>query len=221
MEHIHKTVDIPHIAIRGLSDICEACIKGKQHRQPHGRNEYRSKRKLALVHSDLCGPFQEPSLGGSLYFVMFIDDCTRHARVYMIARKDAMTIRNVFAEYKAVVEGETRHQILKIRTDNGKEYQGIFGEYLRKHHIQHQTTAAYTPQMNGTAERLNRTLLETARAMLSAHDIPLRFWGEAISTAMHIKNRMPNSSIKFKTPYELWYGRKPSLGHLRIFGCMA
>jgi hypothetical protein len=87
MEHIHKTVNIPHIAIRGLSDICEACIKGKQHRQPHGRNEYRSKRKLALVHSDLCGPFQEPSLGGSLYFVIFIDDCTCHARVYMNCMK--------------------------------------------------------------------------------------------------------------------------------------
>jgi hypothetical protein len=75
--------------------------------------------------------------------------------------------------------------------------------------------------MNGITERLNRTLLEAARAMLSAHDMPLRFWGEAINTAMHIKNRMPNSSIKFKTPYELWYGRKPSLGHLRIFGCIA
>jgi hypothetical protein len=83
-----------------------------------------------LVYSDLCGPFQEPSLGGSLYFVIFIDDCTCHARVYMIVQKDAMTIRNVFMEYKAVVEGETRHQILKIRTDNGKEYPGIFGEYL-------------------------------------------------------------------------------------------
>ena len=221
MEQIQKSVDIPHIAVTDLSDICEACIKGKQHRKPHQRNTYRSQRKLALVHSDLCGPFQEASLGGSFYFVTFIDDCTRHSRVYTIARKDAMTVRDVFAEYKAAVEGETGYQILKLRTDNGKEYQGVFGDYLRQHHIQHQTTAAYTPQMNGVAERLNRTLLEIARPMLSAHNIPFRFWGEAINTAMHIRNRTPNASIKFKTPYELWYGRKPSLNHLRIFGCTA
>ena len=75
--------------------------------------------------------------------------------------------------------------------------------------------------MNGVAERMNRTLLETVRPMLSAHGIPFCFWGEAINTAMHIKNRTPGASIGFKTPYELWYGRKPSLDHLRVFGCTA
>jgi len=139
----------------------------------------------------------------------------------MIPRRDATTVRDVFAQYKATVEGETGYQILKLRTDNGKEYLGVFGEFLRRHHIQHQTTATYTPQMNGVAERMNRTLLEMVRPMLAAHNIPFCFWGEAISTAMHIKNRTPNASIGFKTPYELWYGRKPSLDHLRVFGCTA
>src|SRR5438045_2332499 len=100
-------------------------------------------------------------------------------------------------------------------------YLGVFREFLKEHHIQHQTTAAYTPQMNGVAERMNRTLLEMVRPMLAAHDIPFCFWGEAISTAMHIKNRIPSASIGNRTPYELWYGRKPSLDHLRIFGCTA
>ena len=219
---LHQLIDnFPSISLDEIIRICEACIKGKQHRQPHPKNGYRSKRKLAVVHSDVCGPIQIVSLGGSFYIIIFIDDCTRHARVYMISRRDATTVRDVFAEYKATVEGETGYQILKIRTDNGREYLGVFREFLKEHHIQHQTTAAYTPQMNGVAERMNRTLLEMVRPMLAAHDIPFCFWGEAISTAMHIKNRIPSASIGNRTPYELWYGRKPSLDHLRIFGCTA
>src|SRR5438046_1347361 len=122
---IHKSVvNFPYISLDEINKICEACIKGKHHRQPHRMNMYRSNRKLALIHSDLCGPIQVASISGSFYFITFIDDNTRHARVYMIPQKHATTVRDVFKEYKATVEGEIGKKILKLRTDNGKEYLG-------------------------------------------------------------------------------------------------
>ncbi|KAK0580852.1 hypothetical protein LWI29_007090 [Acer saccharum] len=77
-----------------------------------------------------------------------------------------------------------------------------------------------TPQQNGVAERRNRTLLDMVRSMLSYSTLPISFWGYALQTAIYILNDVPSKSIP-KTPHELWTGRRPSLQHLRIFGCPA
>ena len=49
---------------------------------------------------------------------------------------------------------------------------------------------------------------------------PISFWGYALQTAIYILNDVPSKSVP-QTPHELWIGRKPSLQHLRIFGCPA
>ena len=77
-----------------------------------------------------------------------------------------------------------------------------------------------SPAMNGVAERRNRTLMEMVRSMISHTSLPLSLWGEALKTAAYILNRVPTKAAN-KTPYELWTGRKPSLQHLRIWGCPA
>lgn len=79
----------------------------------------------------------------------------------------------------------------------------------------------YTPQQNGVAERLNRTLLEKIRSMLFEAKLPKVFWGEALVTTAYLKNRTPSSSIRSKTPFELWFGKPPRLRHLKVFGCQA
>src|SRR5436190_3165166 len=57
--------------------------------------------------------------------------------------------------------------------------------------------------------------------MLAESGLPLQFWGEALSSLVHVRNRCPTSSIKGATPYELWHNKKPDLSHLRIWGCTA
>jgi hypothetical protein len=59
-----------------------------------------------------------------------------------------------------------------------------------------------------------------ARSMMKSKGIPGRFWGEAVSTAVYLLNRAPTKSVVGMTPYEAWYGRKPSVDHLRTFGCV-
>ncbi|RVX04672.1 Copia protein [Vitis vinifera] len=81
-------------------------------------------------------------------------------------------------------------------------------------------TAPGTPQQNGVAEKRNHTLLDMMRSMMSYSSLPTSFWGYALQTVVYILNIVPSKSIS-NTPLELWNGRKPSLRHIRIWGCPA
>ena len=97
-----------------------------------------------------------------------------------------------------------------------------FEEYLRNNGIKHERTAPYTPQQNGIAERYNRTIVEMARTMIQHAHLPLRFWAEAVNTAVYIRNRCTTRALSEHTmPHELWTGSKPNVKHLKIFGCDA
>ena len=79
-------------------------------------------------------------------------------------------------------------------------------------------TVTHNPEQNGTAERKNRTLLETARCLLMEANLPNSFWAEAINTANYLRNRLPTKSLNRKTPYELWEEEVPGVSNLRVFG---
>ncbi|GBP64177.1 Retrovirus-related Pol polyprotein from transposon TNT 1-94 [Eumeta japonica] len=89
------------------------------------------------------------------------------------------------------------------------------------HGIIHQTSIPYTPQQNGMAERMNRTLVERARCMLFYANLEKKYWAEALATAAYVVNRSPTKSLQGKTPYEMWKGMKPNLSHMKIFGSEA
>ena len=94
------------------------------------------------------------TLGGALYFVTFIDDCSRKLWVYVLKTKDQ--VLGVFKQFQASVERETGKKLKCIRTDNGGEYCGPFDEYCKHQGIRHQKTPPKTPQLNGLVERMNR-----------------------------------------------------------------
>ena len=95
-------------------------------------------------------------------------------------------------------------------------------QYLKEHGIQREHTVRATPQQNGAAERGNRVMAEGVTCMLSEAKLPPFFWGEALSTFVYVRNRLPTASLPSnKTPYEVAFGKKPSLQHLRVFGCRA
>ena len=100
--------------------------------------------------------------------------------------------------------------ILAIRSDNGSEFKNYtMDDFLCGEGIQHQYSAAYTPQQNGVAERKNRTLIEMARTMMAEFKSPYNFWAEAINTACHLSNRVFLRPMSGKTPYELLVGKNP------------
>lgn len=219
--HRKELVTGMDISSTGLT-FCKGCVEGKMHRKPFKPvGEIRSTKRLQLVHTDVCGPMQTESLGGRRYFVTFTDDYTRSCAVYFMRKKDEVFEK--FREYEAAVTNQSEERIGTLRSDNGGEYlSGAFDEYLKSRGIRHELTVPHTPEQNGVAERINRTLMESARAMLRHAGLPNMFWAEAVSTAAYLRNRLPSRAFKQSTtPYELWCKRKPNVGHLRVFGCRA
>lgn len=85
--------------------------------------------------------------------------------------------------------------------------------------IHHQMSAPSTPAQNGLIERDNRTVVESARSMLTANRLPQKLWGEAIQTAVYLLNISTNGRSD-RTPYEMVFGRKPCGSHMRVFGAV-
>lgn len=94
-----------------------------------------------------------------------------------------------------------------------------FNNFCKEAGITRHMTVKGTPQQNGLAERMNRTILEKVRCMLLSFGCCRKFWGEATKIACYLINRSPSTAIEFKTPREIWTGKPPSLNHLRVFGC--
>lgn len=199
---------------------CTVCVKGKQTRNSFKSVGTRAKNVLDLIHSDVCGPMSQTSLGGANYFVLFVDDFSRKTFLYPMKTKSEVVDK--FIEFKNRVECETGRKIRKFRSDIGGEYIcGRLKAYFKQHGIQHQTTTPYTPEQNGLAERMNRTIVEKARCMLFDSDLSKQFWAEAVSTAAYIVNRLPCGNDMDVTPEEAWTGRKPDVKAFRIFGSKA
>ncbi|RVW49190.1 Retrovirus-related Pol polyprotein from transposon TNT 1-94 [Vitis vinifera] len=125
-----------------------------------------------------------------------------------------------------MIETQYNAKVRVLRSDNGGEYQSSdLQKYLEGHDIIHQTTCSNTPQQNGVAERKNRHLLEVVRASLIAAKMPISYWGEAITSAAYLINRVPSSSINFQTPLQALTNVvvAPTIPNLppRVFGCVA
>ena len=78
-----------------------------------------------------------------------------------------------------------------------------------------------TPQQNGVAERMNRTLNERARSMRLHARLPKTFWADAVSTATYLINRGPSVPMEFRLPEEVWSGKEVKFSHLKVFYCVS
>ncbi|KAJ1700426.1 hypothetical protein LUZ63_000205 [Rhynchospora breviuscula] len=214
----HMVHGLPEIDQIG---VCEGCIVGKQTKLAFPKCQAkRATKVLEIVHADLCGPMQTISLGGSKYFLLFTDDYSRMSWVYFLKNKDE-TFSN-FKAFKALVEKQSEKKLKILRTDRGGEFLSKeFVNFCEAEGIHHELTAPYTPEQNGVAERKNRTVVEMGRSMMKCKNMPNKFWAEAVSTAVYLLNISPTKAVINQTPYEAWYERKPGVGHLKVFGCIA
>ena len=167
---------------------------------------------------DLFGLSRVASLGGKHYAFVIVDDFSRLTWILFIAHKN--DVLNVLTIFCKKVQNEKGYTITSIRSDHGGEFENVEMEaFCNKNGFDHNFSAPRTPQQNGVVERKNRTLQEMARSTLNENGLPKYFWAEAVSTACYIVNRVMIRSILNKTPYELWKGRKPNIGYLKVFGC--
>jgi len=201
-----------------LPDDCVPCKKGKQTKKSHkSKSQYPIKIPLELLHMDLFGPVHVESIARDRYCYVVTDEYSRYSWVIFLREKS-----ETFECFKVLVtklESLYNLKVRRIRSDNGTEFKNtLMNEFCKERGIHHEFSAPYTPQMNGVAERKNRTLIETARTMLADAQLPVQFWNEAIANACYTLNRVLVVKRHGKTCYELLHLRKPNLQFLEPFG---
>jgi len=203
------------------SQICEPCVKGKQTRAEI-RKETDTQADLVLgrVFSDVCTLFSTRSHQGFAYFVTWIDDKSR--KVFVDAMKEKSKVARHLHAFVAQVELETGHKLKVLRSDGGGEYTaGEVQSFLKDKGAKHEMTTADTPQHNGVAERMNRTLVEWVCTMLIDAELPDGYWWDALQYAALLHNVSPTHSLSDCTPKESWSRNKPDISRLCVFGCKA
>jgi len=201
-------------------DFCKHCLFWKQSKQKFRTGKHTSKGILDYINSDVWGQSPITSYGGLSYFVSFIDDFSKKVWVYML--KNKFDVFTVLKQFRALVENITGRTIKCLRTDNGGEFTSKeFDNYCKEAGIERHKTIVYTPQKNGVAERMNMTLLERARSMLSNANLQKELWTEVVATTCYLINRSPSTAIGCKIPQEVWKGHPCDYSKLKVFGCDA
>lgn len=196
---------------------CKTCIENKMHNLSFNNNRNKAKDILEIVHTDVCGSFKTAGLNGERYFVTFIDDYSKIAKVYCIKSKDE--VFDCLVQFINESENLTGKKVKILRCDNGKEYiNNRFNKFAKEKGIIINNCPAYVHELNGTAERFNRTIMDMARCLLAEANVHKSFWPEIICAATYLKNRTLANTIEKKTPFEIFFKRKPNGENLRLYG---
>ena len=172
-----------------------------------------------LVHSDVWGPCPVMSPTGFKYFVTFVDDFSRVTWLYLMNNRSELFSH--FSVFCDEIQTQFHVSIQILRSDNVKEYLSEpFQSFMLQHGILHQTSCVDTPSHNWVADKKNRHLLETVRALLFQMNVPKHFWVDVVSTACLLINRMPSSVLNWATPYHQLFSNNFLFPiDPKVFGC--
>ena len=194
---------------------CDECETSKSTRAPFKGKFEKAEKPGDIIHSDVCGPLPQ-SFGKKRHLCAFIDEWSRYVyAVPMIAKSE---VKNEFHKFRLKFEKQNECTIKCLASDNGGEHVALDG-YLEENGIESNRTAPYTPEQNGIAERMNRTLCSMIRSLLQQSGLSWKFWVEALWFSVDARNRCSSRSIEGRTPIEELTGRKPNVKNIRSFGC--
>jgi transposase InsO family protein len=168
---------------------CVTCTQAKQTRKPFdSKSDKRRTNKGELTHMDLWGKYNVTSISGHQYYLLLVDDATRYVTVYFLKGKHeaAQYVKDYFTHLH--VRGVTTHA---IHVDRGTEFVNKdLQSWCHAKGMDIEMTAPYSPSQNGVAERMNRTLVELARAMIVGTHLPEYLWEYAVAHAAYVTVRV-------------------------------
>ncbi|GBL94186.1 Retrovirus-related Pol polyprotein from transposon TNT 1-94 [Araneus ventricosus] len=216
----HKSV-IGLEILKGSLECCDICKVSNLAKKKPSKElpERTTSQPLELIHMGVLGPSPIKSKSGVSYFLSIIDDYTRKVHVYVMYNKK--NVFKYFLPFQAMAERHLNRKSKRICTDNDMEFiSKEFTENLKLSGIKVERTNIYCPEMNGVAERYNRTALEGVRSLLNEGKLPANMWAVALLAFTYLKNRFIHRKTN-KTPLELWCRKKPSVRHIKRYGCLA
>lgn len=200
---------------------CIPCLMAKSCELGHGTVRRKATRRCDIISTDIMGPFTN-GLHGEKFVATFIDNYSNYVTIALLKRK--CDVAAAFARYHKRLRNRFPDEPVHIlRCDRAKEYiEGDLRDYCDAAGVAIEDASPYSPQLNGKAERMNRTLTERMRAILFDSNMDYKYWPYALETAAYLVNRSPTkNNAELKTPFETWNGYKPELKYLRTFGCTA
>ena len=200
---------------------CDACIRGKQTHTPVPRTRKGGKatKRLGHVYVDLTGPQSVVACSGCSYVMNIIDDYSGYHWTRLLKTKSDAA--RVLRQWLEATETQSGEWLCYLVTDNGELHSNEMTRWCAERGITHQFTAPHTSAQNGRVKRLHRTLMNKARAMHLACSAPLQLWDEFSLTASNLSTLTASKAANGRTPYELWFGSRPSIAHLREIGSRA
>jgi hypothetical protein len=183
---IHKIVP----GFKHDNHICDVCVLAKKKRYFRRTPVSRASCPFEVIHTDTCGPFSTPTLSGNQHFIIFIDDYTRFATVYLLKKKNAASVMEAYACFLARIDNFSRtlghdFTVSKLRCDNDRAaYDTIeFRQFLSKLGTKLEFSPPYHQDKNGVAEHTIGVIVSKAHAMIIDSQVNVAFWGEAVNTA--------------------------------------
>ncbi len=211
---------------------CLTCILTRPTRKAitrKGDEQYKSLRRIAVWSCDLVGPISVkqggertrcPTYDGYLYVLVLVEEYS-HTLFTVLLKNKSDAADEIIAIF-TYVKNLFQTVILRFRCDGGGEFlNNKFRDYLKCEGIQLSSTTADHPQHNGIVERMNRTLFELVRGLLSHSKAPLQLWGEAVKYATFIYNVTPHRVTEWVAPHTLLFGSTFNVNKLRVWGCDA
>jgi hypothetical protein len=199
--------------------VCAPCHHGNMIAASHSLvNTMMTEQTRQLLHMDTVSPSWVLFMGGKWFVLVIIDDYSHYFWVFFLEIKDE--VFEHFWSFVLRLNNDHLNCLKVIHSDNRIEFRNAsFNEFCLEYGVDQLFSSPHVPQQNGVMEQMNRTLVEMARTMLNEHRTPRRFWADAINTTCYISNQNFLCSILNLPPFELRFGRKPFVSHLRHFGC--
>ena len=201
---------------------CQVCAKMNKTRMSF-RNLEGSKASeiLGRLHMDTCGPLKISGVYGTLgdarYFLSIKDDLSSFRWTYILKQKSQAAEK--IKELLLQIEKENKHKVHTIRTDGGTEFVNKnLQKFCNDHGVKFQKSNRYHPEENGSAERDHGVKLSRVRSMLEMAEMAPKWWPYALMHATDVLNMTPCAKLLGKTPYEVKYGKRPSITDLPIWG---
>lgn len=204
---------------------CHDCGISKAHRIVSRRlgHELGASRPFETVAIDLI-KLDCPGYNSHKYVLHAICLYTKMHFVFTIKKKDKLTILGIVTQLDRLLKRRYNCSVTFIITDDERGFgwkDDSVRLYCTEEGITFNIRAPYTPEQNGAAERSGRILIERARTMRIAANLPISLGPECYIAAAYILNRTPTRSLNWKTPFEMANGKKPSIAYMHVFGCKA
>ena len=156
--------------------LCEACCQAKSTRKSFKNFGLKATRVFQIIYADLIGPFPETTPAGYRYVLGITDKYSNFSWIYLLKLKSdtPATVEKFFRETLTQGFLIKNAEISCMSTDRGSEFMNNeLDTFLKQHGVRHQSGPPYTPEFNSIQERMNRTLVEMALAMLYQSGLPL------------------------------------------------